>query len=82
MQVLLNAMNSNTATIGEGFAEGVIASYNQTLAGGRNSRAVSGDWGAEREPPRHGIHTSRVSLQSGLEPTWFIVTGILGVLLI
>ena len=33
VQVLLNAMNSNTATIGEGFAEGVIASYNQTLAG-------------------------------------------------
>jgi hypothetical protein len=33
VQVLLNAMNSNTATIGEGFAQGVIASYNQTLAG-------------------------------------------------
>ena len=27
-------MNSNTATIGEGYAEGVIASYNQTLATG------------------------------------------------
>ena len=33
VQVLLNAMNSNTATIGEGFAQGVIASYNQTLVG-------------------------------------------------
>src|SRR5579864_5557498 len=33
VQVLLNAMNSNTATIGEGYALGVIASYNQTLAG-------------------------------------------------
>src|SRR5579863_9769809 len=33
VQVLLNAMNSNTATIGEGFAEGVIAAYNQTLLG-------------------------------------------------
>src|SRR5579862_1703427 len=33
VQVLLNAMNSNTATIGEGYAEGVIATYNQTLAG-------------------------------------------------
>ena len=33
VQVLLNAMNSNTATIGEGYAQGVIASYNQTLAG-------------------------------------------------
>src|ERR1700688_2949435 len=34
VQVLLNAMNSNTATIGEGYAEGVIASYNQTLGAG------------------------------------------------
>src|SRR4029077_20774516 len=33
VQVLLNAMNSNTATIGQGYAQGVIASYNQTLAG-------------------------------------------------
>ena len=33
VQVLLNAMNSNTATIGEGYAQGVIASYNQTLVG-------------------------------------------------
>src|SRR5579864_6888893 len=33
VQVLLNAMNSNTATIGAGYAQGVIASYNQTLAG-------------------------------------------------
>src|SRR3984885_956188 len=31
VQILLNAMNSKTATIGEGYAEGVIASYNQTL---------------------------------------------------
>src|SRR5258708_40087247 len=35
VQVLLNAMNSNTATIGHGYAQGVIASYNQTLAGNR-----------------------------------------------
>ena len=33
VQILLNAMNSNTATIGQGYAQGVIASYNQTLAG-------------------------------------------------
>src|SRR5580693_5226475 len=33
VQVMLNAMNSNTATIGQGYAQGVIGTYNQTLVG-------------------------------------------------
>src|SRR5580700_7385049 len=32
VQILLNAANANTATIAQGYAEGVILSYNQTLA--------------------------------------------------
>src|SRR5712692_3673249 len=31
LQVLLNAMNANTAAIGQGYAEGVIQSYNRQL---------------------------------------------------
>src|SRR5215470_2898916 len=31
VQFLLNAMNANTATIGQGYAEGVIQTYNGTL---------------------------------------------------
>jgi ABC-2 type transport system permease protein len=82
VQVLLNAMNSNTATIGEGFAEGVIASYNQTLAGqGIHARYQEI---AAPNVSRLGmvlIHPAYL-YNPGLEPTWFIVTGILGVLLI
>jgi len=82
VQVLLNAMNSNTATIGEGFAEGVIASYNQTLAGqGIHARFQEI---AAPKVSRLGmvlIHPAYL-YNPGLEPTWFIVTGILGVLLI
>jgi ABC-2 type transport system permease protein len=82
VQVLLNAMNSNTATIGEGFAEGVIASYNQTLAGqGIHARFQEI---AAPNVSRLGmvlIHPAYL-YNPGLEPTWFIVTGILGVLLI
>ena len=82
VQVLLNAMNSNTATIGEGFAEGVIASYNQTLAGqGIHARYQEI---AAPNMSRLGmvlIHPAYL-YNPGLEPTWFIVTGILGVLLI
>ena len=82
VQVLLNAMNSNTATIGEGYAEGVIASYNQTLAG-------SGIHAQFQQIAAPNVsRLGRVQLfpaylyNPGLEPTWFIVTGILGVLLI
>jgi ABC-2 type transport system permease protein len=82
VQVLLNAMNSNTATIGEGFAEGVIASYNQTLVGeGIHARFQEI---AAPNVSRLGavlIHPAYL-YNPGLEPTWFIVTGILGVLLI
>lgn len=82
VQVLLNAMNSNTATIGQGFAEGVIASYNQTLAGeGIHARLQEI---AAPNVSRLGmvlIHPAYL-YNPGLEPTWFIVTGILGVLLI
>ena len=82
VQVLLNAMNSNTATIGEGFAQGVIASYNQTLVGeGIHARFQEI---AAPNVSRLGmvlIHPAYL-YNPGLEPTWFIVTGILGVLLI
>src|SRR6202162_3865083 len=82
VQVLLNAMNSNTATIGQGFAQGVIASYNQTLAGdGIHARFQEG---AAPNVSHLGlvlIHPAYL-YNPGLEPTWFIVTGILGVLLI
>jgi ABC-2 type transport system permease protein len=82
VQVLLNAMNSNTATIGQGFAQGVIASYNQTLAG--NGIHAQFQQIASRDVSRIGnvlIHPAYL-YNPGLEPTWFIVTGILGVLLI
>ncbi len=82
VQVMLNAMNSNTATIGQGYAQGVIASYNQTL----KSSGIHAQFQQIAAPDlsRQG----NVSLipaylyNPGLEPTWFIVTGVLGVLLI
>ena len=82
VQVMLNAMNSNTATIGEGYAQGVIATYNQTLAG----EGIHAHFQEIAAPnvSRLGrvlIHPAYL-YNPGLEPTWFIVTGILGVLLI
>jgi ABC-2 type transport system permease protein len=75
-------MNSNTATIGQGYAQGVIASYNQSLAG-NGIHAQFQDIAAPdvSHPGMTLIHPAYL-YNPGLEPTWFIVTGILGVLLI
>lgn len=82
VQVLLNAMNTNTATIAQGYAEGVIQSYNATL----RSQGIE----AIVQPVqvtnggRHGL----ISLQPaflynpGLVDSWFTVTGVFGLLLI
>jgi ABC-2 type transport system permease protein len=83
VQVLLNAVNANTAAIGQGYAEGVIQSYNRSLlqSGGIHAqfRRIAGV-----DLSRRG----QVSLQPaflfnpGLVNSWFIVTGTFGVLLI
>jgi ABC-2 type transport system permease protein len=82
VQLLFNAMNSNTATIGQGYAEGVIATYNQTLVGS-GIHAQFQQVAAPNLTRRGFVNLLPDFLYNpGLEPTWFIVTGILGVLLI
>src|SRR5258706_7120888 len=82
VQFLLNAMNANTATISRAYAEGVIQSYNTGLRGkGINSRVQTV---AGMDLARRG----QVQLQPaflynpGLVDSWFIVTGVFGLLLI
>jgi len=82
VQFLLNATNANTATISRGYAESMIERYNTGL---RNEgihvhfQPIAGS-----EPARRG----QVQLQPaflynpGLVDSWFIVTGVLGLLLI
>jgi len=82
VQVLLNAMNSNTATIAQGYTEGVIASYNQGIAG-KGIHAQFQQIAASSVNHRGMVVLRPAYLYNpGLEPTWFIVSGILGVLLI
>jgi ABC-2 type transport system permease protein len=82
VQILLNAANANTATIAQGYAEGVILSYNQTLAGEGVRPRIRALGGA---PPGHRgvVETVTAFLYNpGLVNAWFIVTGTFGVLLI
>jgi ABC-2 type transport system permease protein len=82
VQFLLNATNANTATISRAYAEGVIQTYNAGLAQqGVRIRA-------QPNPQSDLARTGQVQLQPafifnpGLVDSWFIVTGVLGLLLI
>lgn len=82
VQVVLNAMNANTATIGQGYVEGVIQSYNQTL----RRAGVSG--GVEPDAANWTRRSGQVQLvptylyNPGLVDSWFIATGVFGLLII
>jgi ABC-2 type transport system permease protein len=81
VQILLNAANANTATIAQGYAEGVIQSYNQTLA----AEGIRPKVRIVTAPlDRHGVVSARTAFlyNPGLVNAWFIVTGTFGVLLI
>ena len=77
VQVLLNGVNANTAAISQGYAQSVIDSYNTELA----ERHLGGAQPA-------AVHRGFVSLQPaflynpGLDGSWFLVTGVFGLLLL
>jgi ABC-2 type transport system permease protein len=82
VQFLLNAMNANTATISRAYAEGVIQSYNSGLRGKGTGPRV------ENVAGMNLARRGQVQLQPaflynpGLVDSWFIVTGVFGLLLI
>jgi ABC-2 type transport system permease protein len=85
VQLLLNAANANTATIAQGYAEGVIGSYNQTLgAEGIRPRVRAIGRAGGAPPGPHGVVQTLTAFlyNPGLVNAWFIVTGTFGVLLI
>jgi len=82
VQFLLNAMNANTATIGQAYAEGVIESYNQQLRrAGVQASVERAD--VPDTSPRGQVHLMPAFLYNpGLVDSWFIATGVFGLLLI
>jgi ABC-2 type transport system permease protein len=82
IQVILNASNANTATIGQGYAAGLIQAYNSRL----DSQGIRPVFRNITESPPAG--TGKVTAVTaflynpGLVNAWFIVTGTFGVLLI
>jgi ABC-2 type transport system permease protein len=82
VQFLLNAMNANTAAIAQGYAEGVIQTYNR----GISSSGIHANFSQIAAPAvnRRGmaVLTPAYLYNPGLVGSWFVVTGILGLLLI
>lgn len=82
VQVLLNAVNANTAAIGQGYAEGIIQSYNRALAAGGIHARLARIQGAASTRSGPILLRPTFLFNPGLESSWFIVTGTFGVLLI
>jgi ABC-2 type transport system permease protein len=82
VQFILNAMNANTAAISQGYAEGIVQSYDAGLRGSglhANFQQVSAP-----DLTRRGqveLHPAYL-YNPGLKDSWFIVTGVFGLLLI
>ena len=81
VQLLLDAVNSNTAGIASGYAARIIAALNQRIA--QDSPAISLDAEGGAASVR-GKFVARIALlfNPGLEGAWFIVTGVIGILLV
>jgi ABC-2 type transport system permease protein len=78
-QLIFDASDTNTAGIAAGYASRIIASLNER-AGQASAVALNSQPVARRE----GKISSRVALlyNPGLKNSWFIITGVLGILLV
>jgi drug efflux transport system permease protein len=94
VQVLLNAVNANTAQIAEGYVEGAVAWLDQRRDALRApAKTPSGVLGGGVDGEAHAMSTARARSPSveirtaflynpGLINSWFIVTGVMGTLII
>lgn len=80
VQFLVDSVNSNTASIAGGYASRIVAALSQKIAVVERTYSDS----AAARPARSAGVLSRVSLlyNPGLQNSWFIVTGMIGVLLV
>ncbi len=91
VQLLVDAVNANTATIAGGYAGRIIASFNQRVASNRrrqpqitDTNVTNGAVVMTTNPAAAAIVTPRLTLlyNPGLKSAWFITTGMIGLLLV
>ena len=83
VQVLLNAMNANTAALGQGYAQGVVASWSQSYVQSGRFHVQFRKVGSEPVGIRARIGVRPAFLYNpGLIARWYVVTGTFGLLLV
>ena len=91
VQLLVDAVNANTATIAGGYAARIIASFNQKLAMSQPPRRQIADPNSANaaismttNPAARASVTPHLTLlyNPGLKSSWFITTGMIGLLLV
>jgi ABC-2 type transport system permease protein len=82
IQVLLNAMNANTAAISQGYVQGVVQNYNQVAHADTVQVAVQQLAGSGPARGGRALLYPALLYNPGGVTTWFIVTGLFGILLI
>src|ERR1700738_1885794 len=91
VQLLVDAVNANTATIAGGYAARIIASLNQKIAISEPPRPQptpdtpeAGNASLLTNPVGRATVTPRLTLlyNPGLKSSWFITTGMIGLLLV
>jgi ABC-2 type transport system permease protein len=88
VQLLVDAVNANTATIAGGYAARIIASFNQKIAMSQPPRPQTngnpGSISLVTNPAARASVTPRLTLlyNPGLKSAWFITTGMIGLLLV
>ena len=75
IQFLVDSVNSNTAGIAGGYASRVISALNQKISLVRKDQNESGG-------PRGVLQRISILYNPGLDNSWFIVTGMIGMLLV
>ena len=79
VQFVLNGINANTAAIAQGYAEAILQNYNRHL-GSDEIRAV---YQSARTPAAGQVMLRPAFLfNPGLVASWFIVTGVFGLLMV
>lgn len=82
VQVLLNAMNANTAALGQGYAAGVVATWSRSYVQNGKFHVQYTKVGATPQTLRGriGLHPAFL-YNPGLITRWYVVTGTFGLLL-
>lgn len=80
VQVLFDGVNSNTAGIAASYVQRIVAAFNEKLAHDGSTTSVR----LEGKIPEASNLVTRISLlyNPGLRNSWFMLTGVLGILLV